>query len=262
MAIKKQRFFASGYAVDVFADRQLQSDRTPVVVVLPGFPDFPGPSALTPLLTDLGIRVLQPHLAGTYDSPGAFSLAGAADTLSAVSQALSAGIWTAPGGEVVNLGWTPTKLGLVGHSFGGIFALRCFPALAGLDLVIFTSAAIHYAPSFGCHEVGPEHYGSVGLSHPRTYRLAPMDAWAEVMSGVDPAPSKPIGHVPSVRILYGEKDKYFDVRTAVERAPALVAAYTGCNDIQTTTVIGGGHPLAELLPNVDMRGVLSPLFKD
>lgn len=193
--------------------------------------------------------MLQPHMAGTYDSTGEFSPEGCRRTLQETSNAIQQGRLT-PAGSDKALTLTPTKISLIGHSFGGIVALRYFSEIAGVQALVFTSAALHYGrddPDFGCLEDGPEHYRSVAVTHPFTYRLAPAGEWIEILAGQDAVPPAPVGSVRSVRTIYGGNDKYYELDAASRNIPNLIAGYVTARDQHFDIIPDAGHPIAELV---------------
>jgi fermentation-respiration switch protein FrsA (DUF1100 family) len=249
-SVKKYRLRYDSIAADLFTDRAWTSLRRPLTVFFPGLPDFVGPTALTTELVRHGAAVLQPHLAGTYDSDGLFSPEGCRHTLRATAKAISENGLT-PAGSEQSVGLEPTKISLVGHSFGGITVLRYFDEFQNLDSLIFTSAALHYsrkAPDYGLDEDGRGSFESLSVSNPYTYRLGDIGEWDSILRGTDPLPQQPLGNVDSIRIIYGEKDKYFDLDAVRQNVPDLVAAYaSSAHGITLDIVPGAGHYLPELV---------------
>lgn len=249
-SIKKYRLRYNSIAADFFADRAWETPNRPLVVFFPGLPDFAGPNALTVELVRHGVAVLQPHLSGTYDSDGRFSPEGCRDTLAQTSKAISeGGLLPAAGNKPLN--FEPTKISLIGHSFGGITALRWFNKLQGLNSIVFTSAALHYnrnSPNYGLLDDGRASFASLAVSHPYTYRLGSMTAWDPILTGADAIPSQPIGAVGGVRLIYGENDHYFDLGAVRENAPGLVSSYISTiRGVSLDVVPGAGHYLPEIV---------------
>ena len=89
--VKKYRLRYGPVAADLFTQRSWASLDRPVAIVLPGLPDFAGPTALTSGLLGMGCAVLQPHLLGTYDSDGVFSPDGCRETLTRTWDAIVRG---------------------------------------------------------------------------------------------------------------------------------------------------------------------------
>lgn len=261
LSVKKQRVFAGPIATDVFVQRHQVGSSIPTVVLIPGFPDFPGPSALTTALVAEGCRVLQPHMPGTFDSSGRFGLAACAEAIRHVNRAITSASWSVhPEASPSSAAWRPHRLAYFGHSFGGLIALRTFHLLENLNLLAFTSAAVHYGDPYGCHEVGPKHYGEVASLYPNTYRLAPIDEWHGTLAGTDPVPDSPLGSVAAVRIVYGENDKYFDIPKATASVPGLIRRYVSADEETLTVVPTAGHPVAELLQVSNVRALFPDLF--
>ncbi|MFJ5306792.1 alpha/beta hydrolase family protein [Streptomyces sp. NPDC088350] len=249
-SVKKYRLRYGSIAADLFVDRAWGALHRPLAIFLPGLPDFIGPTALTTELVRHGVTVLQPHLAGTYDSDGLFSPDGCRDTLRQTSKAISEG-GLVPAGGSRPLNVEPTKISLIGHSFGGITALRWFGELQGLNSLFFTSAALHYSrqsPDYGLDEDGRASFESLAASNPHTYRVGDMEAWDPILTGIDPLPSHPLGAVSSVKLIYGASDKYFDLDAVRENAPDLVSAYVDVDrGVSLEVVPGAGHYLPEIV---------------
>ncbi len=249
-SIKKYRIIYNGVAADLFTDRTWPSLDRPLAIFLPGLPDFCGPTALTSALVREGVAVLQPHFAGTYDSDGLFSPEGCRITLRETSHAITDGNLV-PVGSKSPLAVAPTVTSLIGHSFGGITALRYFNEFRDLHALIFTSAALHYShedPDYGLAEDGMEIYESLHASNPRTYRPAPISEWECILRGLDQLPNRPLGTVHCVRVIYGENDKYFDINVARRNVPELISAYAHTIAGLTIEVVqGAGHYLPELV---------------
>lgn len=249
MATKKLRVYVENVAVDVFYRRDLDfSCSHQAVVCFPGFPDFIGPTALTNFLVENGKIVFQPHVMGTFDSQGEFCPAGVQRTLALMNRI----IWDStgsrhPDSEEISFPWICDSLIVVGHSFGGVIALRYYSFLHNVSSLIFTSAALHYSEQYGCKENGPEHYENVRKAYPFTYRLAPIKEWYDILNGKDELPHEPIGKVDRILILYGEKDKYFDIDAIRDNIPRLVNSYIASDELSLKILHDVGHPLAEIM---------------
>jgi pimeloyl-ACP methyl ester carboxylesterase len=249
-SIKKYRLRYGSIAADLFTDRSWKSLRRPLAIFLPGLPDFVGPTALTTELVRHGVAVLQPHLVGTYDSDGLFSPEGCRDTLRQTDKAIFERSLV-PAGDSQPIALEPTKTSLIGHSFGGITALRWFNELRGLNSLIFTSAALRYgrtSPDYGLKEDGRESYASLAVTNPHTYRPASIDAWDAILRGVDSLPDGSLGSVDNVKLIYGENDKYYDLEAVQQNVPRLVSSYvTSAHGVVLDIVQGAGHYLPEIV---------------
>lgn len=263
MKIKKTRIYSSDIAVDVFYRRDIDfSKKNQAVIILPGFPDFIGASAMTNYQVSLGNIVFQPHIRGTFDSAGEFSPHGIKESFVAVNHMINNATGSkVPNGQQENQPWSISDIILVGHSFGGIMALRFFSEIQNLKTLIFTSPALHYSSEYGCKEIGPEHYNDVKRKYPFTYRLAPLSSWHGILEGNDPLPSYPLGKVDNVLIMYGMEDKYFDLASVSETAKHLVESYVSSQNCTLFLVKGAGHPVAELLSNEKAIEILDSICK-
>lgn len=255
METKKLRLYVSDIAIDVFYERSIDfSKPKQAFIVLPGFPDFVGPTTLTTLLISSGKIVFQPHLRGTFDSSGQFAPTGIKESLFALNDL----VWNSkgssyPNGKIETQSWIIDSIVLVGHSFGGILVLRYFTEIANVDHIILTSPALHYAKEYGCKENGPEHYREVEDKYPFTYRLARTEDWNGIIEGLDMIPAAPIGKVKKILTLYGENDKYFNIEKVKNTALSLIKAYISTDEVVIKIIKGSGHPLAELLDLQETR---------
>lgn len=259
MEIKKLRLYADDIAVDVFYLRSTNFEVShQATIILSGFPDFIGASAMTTYQLAVGNIVFQPHLRGTFDSAGEFSPVGVQESLRAVNRMVINRIGSkSPNGEVEKLPWEIDSVILVGHSFGGLLVLRYFNEINKLKHIVFTSPALHYASQFGCKEIGPEHYDEVRRKYPFTYRLAPVTEWEEILEGYEMTPRYPLGKVEKVIVLYGENDKYFDLEIVIRTVVSLIKNYIKAEEYTLQIVEKAGHPVAELLSNKSVINLLN-----
>lgn len=263
MQIKKNRLYIKKLAVDVFYNRAIDFNENKLaVVILNGFPDFAGPNALTNLLVSEDIVVFQPHLKGTYDSAGEFCPEGVKSSLCLLNTIIwEARACTYPDNTPEIFPWKINSLALVGHSFGGLLAIRYSYCLKNVEKLLLTSPALHYGVKYGCYEIGPEHYESVRKLYPFTYRLAPIEMWDGILDGIDTLPEEPYGTVKGVLILYGNNDKYFDIDKVKTIAPGLVSAYVESATPILKIVEGSGHPIAEILHSTGIPEMIVNFLK-
>lgn len=263
MEIKKLRLYVSDIAVDVFYDRAMNFENNQqAVVILSGFPDFIGASAMTNYQVSIGNIVFQPHMRGTFDSDGSFSPAGVKESLKALNKLITESSGSnVPNGEVEDFPWKIDSVILIGHSFGGLLVLRYFTEILNVKSIIFTSPALHYGPQYGCKEIGPEHYREVGEKYPFTYRLSPVSDWEEILQGTEKIPEYPLGSVKKVVIIYGEKDKYFDMGLVKRTAIDLIKTYIEADDYLFLIAEKAGHPVAELLSNNEITRLLEEVCR-
>jgi hypothetical protein len=262
LSVKKYRLRYGPVAADLFADRSWDSFIRPLVVSFPGLPDFAGPTALTNAFVRQGAAVLQPHLAGTYDSDGEFSPEGCRQTLSETWRAISSGGLT-PASGASPLQVEPSRITLHGHSFGGITVLRNFTEFDSLNAIVFTSAALRYGgpeTDYGLREDGRDGYEGVRSSHPYTYRLADVERWDAILRGADPIPAEPLGAVDHVRIIYGENDKYFDIDAVRKNTLGLVRSYVETPNLQLDILAGAGHYLPEIVAVRPVESLMPEVF--
>lgn len=263
MRIKKQRVYFANIAIDMFFNRDVDISKcTKAAVIINGFPDFAGPSTFSSFLGAKNMIVFQPHIEGTYDSSGFFSPAGVKNTFSLINRMLSTSTFSDyPNGELITQPWNIDEIYIIGHSFGGMLVLRysgyITPHSAG---ILFTSPALHYNPKYGCKEIGPEHYKSVKKKYPYTYRLAPIDAWDNIITGEDALPAECISSSEKIRIIYGENDSYFDINTVNAEAIELVKKYIQSDDCTLQIIEDAGHSSAELLKQNSTIKIINELF--
>lgn len=252
MRIKKQRFYYESIAIDIFYNpRKELSEFKQAAVVINGFPDNIGINALTTLLVSTDVLVFQPHMAGTYDSGHLFSPTGAEKTFMAVNNFVNKSIGAAtPNGEFKKMLWNIKSVILIGHSFGGFFSIRYFHLIKNLKKAMFTSSVFHYKEKYGCLEDGPEQYSKVTAQYPYTYRLSDINEWQGMWEGKDAIPCEPKGSIEHVLVIYGEKDKYFNVDLINKNITCLIDSYVCSPDIVVEIASGVGHPLIELLGNL------------
>lgn len=251
--MKKFRFIDGGLAGDVFLpDRQASA----AGIFLFGFPAFIGPNEVTRAFVDNGLISFQPHYFGTYDSDGQFSPTSIVDTCRRSQEFFDRGsVAQTKNNE-------PFKLNqqieiCVGHSFGGLVALRAAHSLHNLKVLVLMGPTLHYSrsnPDFGNNADGMKSLGYVRLANPRTYRLAPDSDWQTLMSGREPLP--PATQHPTLReviAVVGEHDSYVDIPAFQQSFHLLVAAYCGPSVQHSIVVVpNGGHTLDYL---VDAPGV-------
>lgn len=249
MGMKKLRVYVDEVAVDVFYDKKINFETCQqAAVILPGFPDFIGASAMTNYQVSLGNIVFQPHMRGTFDSAGRFSPFSVKESFRALNKLITEAKGSkVPNGKIERMSWKIDSVVLIGHSFGGILVLRYFYEIMNVKSIIFTSPALHYAAQYGCKEIGPEHYKEVGERYPFTYRLSPIAAWKEILEGTEKLPDHSLGKVEKVIAIYGREDKYFDIESVEKTVEKLIKSYITMNTFSLYIAEHVGHPVAELL---------------
>lgn len=253
--MKKFRFIDGGLAGDVFLP---EGQDTPISagIFLFGFPAFIGPNEVTRAFVDNGLISFQPHYFGTYDSDGQFSPTSIVDTCRRSQEFFDRGqVLQSKNNQPFSL--TQQIEFCVGHSFGGLVALRAAHILHELKALVLMGPTLHYCrvnPDFGNTADGMKSLDYVRLANPRTYRLASNTEWEAMMTGREPLPpATPHPTLRQVIAVVGENDSYVDIPAFKDNFHLLVNAYCGPNvDHSIIVVPKGGHTLEYL---VDAPGV-------
>ena len=247
--MKKKRFVVDGLAGDIYFEPNIEP--TAASMFLFGFPAFIGPNPMTHKVVSAGYLSFQPHYLGTYDSDGQFSPKTLMETCKISQRCFDTGRVYLPAEETDYL--LPAKLSiLVGHSFGCFAAIRGVQMLPNVKLLILMAPAVHYRrnnPDYGLKEDGIAHFESVRRAWPRTYRMAALNDWIQVLEGRDPLPSnKSHLSLQEVHCIIGANDKYFDMNMVKKNIEKVVRAYVGSNARFILTILPDcGHYIDELV---------------
>ena len=250
--MKRDKFIDAGISYDIFWNPDIKSET--IGLYLYGFPGSIGANNLTNLMLDSGLKVIQPHYPGTYDSARLFSPEESYTFMKKLDETINTGtVYSTKKDKNINF---KGKLKFaIGHSFGCFSLLRSAQYFKDIETIILFGPAITYTSNSknntytGLIEDPEKHINYVTRSKPFTYRMGDKKLFYKLYDGhydkLDLSLNRKLKNIIGI---VGTDDPYFNNEILNKEFYKFLKSSTSNNvNIKLITIEGANHSVQTLL---------------